>query len=608
VTIKVAPKFFLVLAVLAVAILALAGLAVRGLDSERTDVEHLYAHNLVTSQLVSRLSEDLRSANTIALELRLARDVSSRRPLRLELDGSVRPAVAQDLAALHASVGIDSPEERANLAMIDAGWQRFERLARNGSFDSVPPPLQSLTVHGSRAKVLEAIFDPLTARAKILVNGEATQAKSANDRAARIYSSSRTLMIVIACAALFAGLGIVVWLIRNVVPRVRTYSRFASAIARGDLTQRLAPKGSDELTDLGVALNHMVDRREEAIERDERQAEFVDALQMTVNEDESHDLIKRHLERSVPSSSVTVLNRNNSRDRLEPVTSMATGGRLLDALTDAEPRTCLAVRFARSHEHGADGGTLIQCEICGKAGDRSTCQPLLVGGEVIGSVLVQHPAPLHDSERDCIKGSVTQAAPVLANLRTLAIAELRAATDSLTGLPNKRSVESDLKRMVAHASRAVSPLAAVLLDLDHFKHVNDTYGHVKGDEALAAVGAVLQTSLRESDFAGRYGGEEFVILLPDTSAAGARIIGEKLRTAIAAIKISDVERGFTASLGIAVFPDDAADGETLVRHADRALYLAKSNGRNRIEIFATRTDDKAHTDLVEAGYRVTPES
>jgi diguanylate cyclase (GGDEF)-like protein len=312
-------------------------------------------------------------------------------------------------------------------------------------------------------------------------------------------------------------------------------------------------------------------------------------MQMTAHEAETHGLIKRHLERSVAHSSVTVLNRNNSRDRLEAVTPVAAGGRLGEALVDAAPRSCLAIRSAKPYEHSADNDILIGCEICGKAGARSTCQPFVVGGEVIGSVLVEHEAPLDEPERHCIGECVSHAAPVLANLRTLAIAELRAATDALTGLPNKRSVQANLQRMVAQASRAAAPLAAVALDLDHFKSINDTYGHGKGDEALAAVGAVLKSRLRASDFAGRQGGEEFVLLLPETDLAGARTISEKLRQAIARIKISDIDRDITASLGIAVFPADAVDAETLMRHADRALYLAKSNGRNRSEAFTVPT-------------------
>ncbi len=113
-----------------------------------------------------------------------------------------------------------------------------------------------------------------------------------------------------------------------------------------------------------------------------------------------------------------------------------------------------------------------------------------------------------------------QAAPVLANLRNLAIAETRAATDSLTGLPNRRSIDANLMRMVAHAGRSMESIAVMLLDLDHFKHFNDRFGHAAGDEVLAAVGAAIRATIRDSDFAGRYGGEEFIVVLPNTNVEG----------------------------------------------------------------------------------------
>ena len=111
---------------------------------------------------------------------------------------------------------------------------------------------------------------------------------------------------------------------------------------------------------------------------------------------------------------------------------------------------------------------------------------------------------------------MAQAAPVLGNLRNLALAEFRANNDSLTGLPNKRATDDTLKRMVAQANRSVMPLTAAMLDLDHFKQINDRFGHAKGDEVLAAVGATLRSCLRGSDFAGRFGGEELLVLFPDT--------------------------------------------------------------------------------------------
>jgi diguanylate cyclase (GGDEF)-like protein len=123
-----------------------------------------------------------------------------------------------------------------------------------------------------------------------------------------------------------------------------------------------------------------------------------------------------------------------------------------------------------------------------------------------------------------------------------------------------------------------------MLDLDHFKRINDTYGHSRGDEVLAAVAQVLRSTLRASDFVGRYGGEEFIILLPDTARDEACIVAEKVRAAVAAISLSTIDHPVTASQGIATLPDDAGDADALIRAADRALYLAKRNGRNRVEL------------------------
>ena len=204
---------------------------------------------------------------------------------------------------------------------------------------------------------------------------------------------------------------------------------------------------------------------------------------------------------------------------------------------------------------------------------------------MIGSVLLAHGDPLSDEHRLRVKDSVTQAAPVLANLRNLAIAQLRAATDSLTGLPNARAVQDTLKLLVAQASRMLWPLGTVLLDLDHFKDINDTFGHGIGDEVLAAVGVALQSTVRESDFVGRYGGEEFIMLLPDADRETTLHVAERVRTAIADINVLEGDSAVTASFGVAVFPEDAPDAARLVRNADRALYRAKANGRNRVEMF-----------------------
>ena len=324
-------------------------------------------------------------------------------------------------------------------------------------------------------------------------------------------------------------------------------------------------------------------RRAGEVEYFESQHRFTDILQATRRESEATTLIKRHLERTIPGGMVAIVNRNEVENRLDVVTPLADGSAMFAALDGAEPGACAAVRLGRAHERDPEGISLLECELCGTLSGPSLCAPSLVGGEVIGAVLVACRQPITEDVRRRVEQTVAQAAPVLVNLRNLSDAEERAVTDTLTGLPNKRSIEDTLKRMAAQANRSHTTLAAIMLDLDHFKRVNDLYGHALGDEVLTAVGAAIKATLRDSDYAGRYGGEEFLILLPDTTPDGALITATRLLRAISDLRIATQDLSITASLGVALMPNDADTSEHLFRLADRALYAAKHAGRNRIE-------------------------
>lgn len=163
-------------------------------------------------------------------------------------------------------------------------------------------------------------------------------------------------------------------------------------------------------------------------------------------------------------------------------------------------------------------------------------------------------------------------------------------TDMLTGIPNRRSIMEVLDKEVARTRRHGPPLCVVILDLDHFKKVNDTWGHPTGDKVLQEAARVLRESIRSCDSIGRYGGEEFMIVLPDTHAEGAAVLLERCRAALAATIIrAETGKAFhiSASFGVVCNEKDmSADAEVLIKLADDALYLAKENGRNRVEIAA----------------------
>ncbi len=162
-----------------------------------------------------------------------------------------------------------------------------------------------------------------------------------------------------------------------------------------------------------------------------------------------------------------------------------------------------------------------------------------------------------------------------------------ATTDELTGVPNRREWQRRCAHAVMLARRHQQPLAVLLLDLDHFKQVNDTYGHLIGDLTLRTVSRACQESLRGSDSFGRWGGEEFVALLPDTPLEDAQQVAEKLRHAVSAARIKldnapVASMAVTVSIGVARLHAADADLDTLLTRADHALYFAKQTGRNRV--------------------------
>ncbi len=165
--------------------------------------------------------------------------------------------------------------------------------------------------------------------------------------------------------------------------------------------------------------------------------------------------------------------------------------------------------------------------------------------------------------------------------------EMLAVTDVLTSLPNRRHLMKRLEEEVARARRFSQPLSILMMDVDHFKKVNDTWGHAMGDAVLRNMGGFLKTSIRETDLAARYGGEEFTVLLPNTPIDGAAIAAENLRKGFEALSHENdgetIQR--TISLGVSCLtPEDPRDQEALLKAADEALYRAKEGGRNRVEM------------------------
>ena len=329
---------------------------------------------------------------------------------------------------------------------------------------------------------------------------------------------------------------------------VRTLSRLADAargIARGRLGDRVTIRGRDEFAELGLAFNDMADQLQARLNEleDERRRlreatlRFGEALAATHNVDQ---LLRVIVETAVHATGAT-------RGEL-----VADDGRTLIEL--GEERGPIVLKF-----------------------------PLAAGRESFGTLVVYGDGFTSD-QRESAGWLVGHSVIALSNARRHRTVEQQALVDSLTGLANRRLCTAALEKELARAERFEEPLAVVLADIDDFKNINDRWGHPTGDDVLKAFAQCLRASVREIDLAGRWGGEEFVLLLPGTDLEGGRMLAERVRLALEEQRVAapdGSEIAVTASFGVASFPQAPGQDE-LVAAADAALYDAKRRGKNAV--------------------------
>ncbi len=215
--------------------------------------------------------------------------------------------------------------------------------------------------------------------------------------------------------------------------------------------------------------------------------------------------------------------------------------------------------------------------------------PLIAQDCVLGSIILgHHERNRYTAERrEMFEVVCTQIGISLQNANLYAQMEQMATRDALTGLPNRRTFGSRIEEAMARHKRSNKPFAIILSDIDHFKSVNDTYGHPVGDEVLRQVAKVFRDNLRETDLPARYGGEEFIVLLEETDLEGAKVIANRVREAVQSLVFQSEQGPFqcTISMGIGMWPEDNHDIDELIDLADQGLYHSKENGRNQVNAY-----------------------
>jgi len=311
----------------------------------------------------------------------------------------------------------------------------------------------------------------------------------------------------------------------------------------------------------------------------------VDVLQACLTLEEACTTLAQLVQSLFPQASGGIFLNGNTKSLLEPV---ATWGVPLLANQQAfNPDDCWALRLGKPHwVDDADDGLLCK-HVHHSLPAESLCVPLMAHRETFGVLYLGslEKGILSPAKRQLAIGVAEHIAPTLANLKLRENLKNQSIRDSLTGLFNRRYMEEALEREMLRCDRKQQPLSIIMLDVDYFKRFNDTLGHDAGDAVLRELGRCLQSYVRGSDIACRYGGEEFILILPEASLGVTQLRAEQIRIAAKQLHVECSGQSVgaaTLSLGVASFPKHGLEGEAILKAADTALYRAKQEGRDRV--------------------------
>ncbi|MEW6183693.1 MAG: diguanylate cyclase [Bacillota bacterium] len=415
------------------------------------------------------------------------------------------------------------------------------------------------------------------------------------DRMIRGLIFSRLVLLVVLLVAL--GLVVSTAASRWFSP-IRSISLTLKAIARGDYNLPLEPARYSEFEGITEAAERMRSDVKRNFNRLNDLSGFGIRAFSLIKEDEAYELLIHYLKRlGVDEILIVVIDEGQRQGKVVAYYSSITGEEKYNSgqaspfdypvLKDID--YCQAVRTQGPYvvENVADDlgcrYTCVNPEV-----NSYVCYPLAIGGRAFGWVRLCSLKPnFFDPEiRKPLEGFVTVTAAVVANLRLSELNRNLSLIDPLTNLYNRRFLEEYFHRHIAEANRRREAFVVIFLDIDQFKIINDTYGHEFGDRVLANVARTIKDSLREMDLMVRYGGEEFVIVLPNTDLQGGLVVAEKLRhnAASSSIRLASGESFFlTVSLGVAEYsPGKGITSDEMIQRADEAMYQAKLMGKNRV--------------------------
>ena len=450
------------------------------------------------------------------------------------------PLDAVLIRRLEARSGLDTDD---GVILVGGGRIVAGPAGTRGPLNILSGKTRTVSLDGTRYRVLVAgTLDGGSSSTLGVISPQARIDAANRDATNRLLVGLIASLLLVACVAYVEG--------RAIVRTIRRLVDAARAIARGDLEQRVPVQGRDELALLGRTFNQMAFQLQTRL--DELEAE---------------------------------------RGRLRDVISRF--GEALGATHDSDQLMRLIVEAAIEAMSASGGvlvgssGELVKAGQPDEGSDRIEV-PLQAGSISFGSLML-FGDKFAEEDRMTLVSLASHAVVALDNARLHRIVERQALVDGLTGLANRRQCEEALATELARVERFGGPLAVVVADLDWFKDVNDRYGHPAGDVVLREFAILLQETVRDIDLAGRWGGEEFLLILPGTDLAGGAQVAERIRVALAGrivLSVDGTPIPVTASFGVAATPP-ATTASELFAAADAAMYEAKKAGRNQVQTART---------------------
>lgn len=530
-------------------------------------VYHIVGHLVAESGWVShthRVKEQI--VATVAVlrnaEASLRSFVVNGDPVRLGKYYAALPQLNAEVASLRAIVG-DNPVQVEATDQLAALLETREEAMRHAVEIYQKGGLEGLREDPAYGQG-QAQDDAVDAEQARMLGSE--DALLVERQAATVEAAERARFLTVGAIALCFFMLTSTFVIAVREQRRRVASELRVVESYGDLTRTL-----DESRHLGSTLRQL--------------SELGEMLQGCRTLDEAAVGLAFALENLLPSTSGGVNLINASQNLVTPLSSWGTpiGGELVFA-----PDDCWALR--RGQPYPEEGSfAAFTCRHLGEnrahALHSRLCVPLVAQGTMFGTLLVAAAGDLTSKQRGAVTAAAEQISLAIANLRLQETLRTQSLRDPLTGLFNRRYLEASLERDLARAVRRSQPLAVLMIDIDHFKRFNDSHGHEAGDMTLSQFGELLASLSRSEDVACRYGGEEFTLVLQEADAGLALDRAEEIRRAAHHMSIEYRRQQLgpvTVSIGIASYPSHGDTPEQLIRRADRALYVAKGQGRDRV--------------------------